>query len=103
MLEVFLGVRVLPVEVAATGQQVFGVDLPGPLAADGRFLLAKPFYVIQELQEHDPGEHRQTVEVAVQPLVLAHDVPRGLGETAELLSCGEILRGFPRYLGWHSV
>ena len=39
--------------------------------------------VVQELEEHDPGEHRQAVEVAVQPLVLAHDVAGGLDEAAE--------------------
>ena len=36
--------------------------------------------VVEELEEHDPGEQRQTVEVAVEPLVLAHDVAGGLDE-----------------------
>ena len=36
------------------------------------------FQVVEEFEEHDPGEKRQTVEVAIQPLVLAHDVARGL-------------------------
>lgn len=70
------------------------VGLGGPVApAIGRFDggaealagqlhvgLADLFQVVQELQEHDPGEHRQAVEVAVQSLVLAHDVARGLDE-----------------------
>ena len=38
-----------------------------------RLLLAQLLQVVEELEEHDPGEHRQAVEVAVQPLVLAHD------------------------------
>ena len=49
-------------------------------------LLALQLQVVEELQEHDPGEHRQPVEVAVQPLVLAHDVARGLDEAAKRLA-----------------
>ena len=41
--------------------------------------------IVQELEEHDPGEHGQAVEVAVQPFVFAHDVARRLDERAELL------------------
>jgi hypothetical protein len=52
---------------------------PGELG----FALALNFQVIQEFQEHDPSEHRQAVEVAIQPLVLAHDVARGFQECAE--------------------
>ena len=50
--------------------------LAGQLALPARDLL----HVVQELQEHDPGEHRQAVEVAVEPLVLAHDVAGGLDD-----------------------
>src|SRR5207244_3856476 len=32
--------------------------------------LADALGVVQELEEHDPGEHGQTVEVAVEPAVL---------------------------------
>ena len=48
------------------------------LPASFALLLALLLQVVEELQEHDPGEHRQPVEVAVEPLVLAHDVARGL-------------------------
>jgi hypothetical protein len=58
---------------------------PKPLARHQRFLLAHLLHVVQELQEHDPGEHRQTVEVAVQALVLPHQVSCRLDKRAELL------------------
>ena len=57
---------------------------PRSFASSSRDLL----HVVQELQEHDPGEHRQAVEVAVEALVLAHDVAAGLDEAAELLGGG---------------
>lgn len=44
--------------------------------------------VVQEFQEHDPGQHRQAVEVAVQPFVLAHDSARGLDDAVEPLRGG---------------
>src|SRR5439155_19280211 len=59
------------------------------LAGQFGLSLALEFQIVQELEEHDPGEQRQPVEVAVQALVLAHDVARGLNETAKLLSCGQ--------------
>ena len=58
------------------------------LPGERRLLLALLLQVVEELQEHDPGEQRQAVEVAVQPLVLAHDVARGLEEAAERLGGG---------------
>ncbi len=77
-------------------------DLRSPIAPavgrlDGRLelfpgqlglALALEFQVIQELQEHDPSEHRQPVEVAIEPFVLPHDVPRGFEESAEGLGGG---------------
>ena len=56
---------------------------PELLAGELRLLLALLLEVVEELEEHDPGEQRQPVEVAVQPLVLAHDVARGLEQAAE--------------------
>src|ERR1039458_9413220 len=41
-------------------------------------VLALKFQVMEVFQEHNPSEHRQAVEVAIEPLVLAHDVARGL-------------------------
>ncbi len=55
--------------------------------------MSRSFYnIVEELEEHDPGEHRQAVEVAVEPLVLAHDVARGLDDAAEALRGGGWLR-----------
>ena len=58
------------------------------LPASAASVLADLLQVVEELQEHDPGEHRQAVEVAVQALVLAHDVAAGLDEAAEPLGRG---------------
>ena len=58
------------------------------MASSSRMLL----HVVEELQEHDPGEHRQAVEVAIQALVLAHDVAGGLDHASEPL-CGSLLPG----------
>jgi len=42
-------------------------------------------HVIEELQKHDPGQHREPVKVTVQALVLAHDVPASLDDARQLL------------------
>ncbi len=47
------------------------------------------FQLIEEFQEHDPGEHRQAVQITVQTFVFPHDVPCGLEK------CSERLRGGP--------
>ena len=75
----------MPCGLAAQSRQRYGGSIAGLelLPAELRFLLALQLQVIEELQEHDPGEQRQPVEVAVQPLVLAHDVAGGLEEAAE--------------------
>ena len=44
------------------------------LAGKNRFLLTNPLHVVKELEEHDPGKHREPVNVTGKPLVLAHDV-----------------------------
>ena len=40
------------------------------------------------IKKHDPGEHRQALEVAVEALVLAHDVARGFKQGAQGLGSG---------------
>jgi hypothetical protein len=45
--------------------------------------------VIEEFQEHDPGEHGQPIEVAIEALVLSHDVPGRLDEAAQALGASE--------------
>jgi hypothetical protein len=50
------------------------------LAGHPRFLLGHLLDVVKELEKHDPGEHRQPVEIAVEPFVLAHDVAAGLDD-----------------------
>ena len=61
------------------------------LTRQRRLVLVHPLQVVEELQKHDPGEHGQPVQVAVQPLVLTHDLPRRLDDAVEALGCG--LRG----------
>ncbi len=58
------------------------------VAGELGFGLALDFEIVEELEEHDPGQHRQAVEVAVEALVLAHDVARGFQEGAEGLRGG---------------
>ena len=70
----------MPSALAAQSRQRYGASmagrnlLPAICASCSRDLL----HVVEELEEHDPGEHRQPVEVAVEPLVLAHDVAADL-------------------------
>ena len=54
--------------------------------------LLDPLHVVEELQEHYPGEHRQPIKVAVQPLVLPHDLTGGLDDAVETLGSGQLLR-----------
>jgi hypothetical protein len=67
------------------------------LARHRGFLLPDLFHVVQELEEHDPGEHGQAIQVTVQALVFAHHVARGLDEAAELLGGGQ-RNTFPAFL-----
>lgn len=53
-----------------------------------RLPLPLDLQIIQKLQEHDPRQHRQAIEVAVETLVLAHDVARRFQERAEGLRGG---------------
>ena len=53
--------------------------LPASAASSSRCC----FKIVEKLEKHDPGQQRQPVEVAVETLVLAHDVARGLYETAQ--------------------
>ena len=50
---------------------------PKAFARHPRFLLGDLLHVIEKFQKHDPGEHRQPVEIAVEPFVLPHDVAAG--------------------------
>ena len=50
-----------------------------------RLFLPDFLRVIEKFQEHDPGEHGEPVEVAVQSLVFAHDIAAGFDQAAELL------------------
>src|SRR5208283_2724026 len=54
-------------------------------AGEIRLLLPNLFHVVQELEEHNPGEHRQAVDVAVEAFVLPHDVTARFDDRAELL------------------
>ncbi len=61
-----------------------------PLARKLGFVFALAFKIVKELQKHDPSEHRQSIEIAIQPLVFAHDVTRGLQEAAERLRGSDV-------------
>ncbi len=54
--------------------------------------------VVEEFKEHDPGEHRQAIEVTVEALVLAHDVARGFEQRSQRLGGG----GGLGLVGWHA-
>lgn len=54
--------------------------------------LLDPLHVVEELQKHYPREHRQPIKVAVQPLVLPHDLAGGLDDAVETLGSGQLLR-----------
>ena len=58
---------------------------PGQFGA----LFLNTLQVVQELEKHDPGQHGQAVQVAVQALVLAHDLARRLDDAVEALGRGE--------------
>src|SRR5213078_4835446 len=58
--------------------------------------LALKLQVIEELQEHDPGEHRQAVKVVVQAFIFSYDVFGGLEKRSERLGGGGNGSGF-----WH--
>ena len=87
-------------EVAA---RQYGFVAVGPVApAIGRFDsgtkalsanlgpgLVQLLHVVQEFEEEYPGEHGQAVQVAVEPLILVHDVAHGFDDAAELLHGGE--------------
>src|SRR5262249_4037605 len=44
-------------------------------AAHLGFLFPNLLHVVKEFEEHNPGEHRQAVQIAVEPFVLPHDIP----------------------------
>ena len=82
---------VMPSFLAAQSRQRYGASMAGRyfLPASFDFDLLALLQVVEKLQEHDPGEHRQPVQVAVEAPVLPHDVAGGLDEAAELLGRGQ--------------
>ena len=64
---------------------------PETLPGHDCFHLPLLLHVVQELQEHDPGEHGQPVQVAVEALVLAHDVPGRFDDAGQGLGGGNRL------------
>ncbi len=62
--------------------------LKGFVRLENRLVFPVAFGIVQKLEEHDPGQHRQPVEVAVKPLILPHQVAGGLNQGAELLGSG---------------
>src|SRR5271165_6190923 len=79
----------------------------GPIAPPVRWLYRRPeflsgqlsgvlplqFQIIKKFQEHDPGEQRQPVEIAIEALILAHDIACRLDHTPEGLGCRQFGAG----------
>ncbi len=63
------------------------------------FSFAHLLMIVQKFQKHHPGEHGQTVGIAVQAFVLAHDGANGLDDGTELLGGG---LGLGCFLGGHA-
>ena len=59
--------------------------------------------VVEELQEHDPREHRQPVEIAIEPLVLAHDVAARLHDRGKPLGGSQRLGIFGFSTSGHHI
>ena len=53
-----------------------------------RFLFCGDFHVVEKLEKEDPSEERKAVEVAIEALVLPHDLAGGLNEGAKALRRG---------------
>lgn len=103
----FLAVGPRSLFVVDEGDQVaarqYGCVAVGPVApAIGRFdgraktlaayfglRLVQLLHIIQEFEEQYPGQHGQAVQVAIQPLILAHYVAHGFDDAAELLGGGD--------------
>ena len=56
------------------------------------FLRVLEFKVVEELEEHHPGEQRQAIHVAIEALVLAQNLARAADQCGEVVAGGE--RGF---------
>jgi hypothetical protein len=59
------------------------------LAVEFGFFLVDDFEVIEELEEHHPGEQRQAVDVAIEPLVLAQDLARAADQRRQVVARGQ--------------
>ena len=67
-----------------------------PVLLAGRSLasaLLDPLHVVQELEEHDPGEHGQAVEVAVESPLSLRMMSRA--DLIRLPSCWAVVSGLP--------
>jgi len=60
-----------------------------PLAIQLGFLRVDDLQVVQEFQEHHPGQQRQAVGVAIEALVLAQDLAGGADQGRQVLACGQ--------------
>ncbi len=58
------------------------------LPANFSLRLVQLLHIVQELEEHYPRQHGQPVQVAIQPLILAHDVAHRFDDAAKLLRGG---------------
>ena len=62
--------------VGALKAQAPATPADAVIRAETRLVLVDALHVVEEFEEQHPGQQRQPVEVAVQPLVLAHDLAR---------------------------
>nr|WP_293188977.1 hypothetical protein [Ottowia sp.] len=70
------------------------------LAVEFGFLRVLEFQIVEELEEHHPGEQRQAIRVAVQALVLAQNLARAADQRGEVVAGGEQCFGFGLSLGF---
>jgi hypothetical protein len=73
------------------------------LAVEFGFFLVDGFEVVEELEEHHPGEQWQAVHVAIEALVLAQDLARGADQGREIVAGGQRRFGLALVRGLFSV
>jgi len=69
-------------------------DVPDPdlivrTSGELRLFLMHDFEIVEELEEHHPGEQRQAVHIAIQALVLAQDFAGASDQRRQVVARGQ--------------